>query len=51
MNTSQIISLATAGALAVFATRAASQLLGGKGGLLVEVAAAAGGIYLAGRLK
>lgn len=50
MSTQQILKLATAGALSVFAVKAATQLLGGRGGILTEVAGAAAGIWLAGKL-
>lgn len=51
MNASQALKLVTAGALAIFVTRAATQLLGGRGGLVTEVLGAAGGIYLAQKLS
>lgn len=51
MTSKEVLKLATAGALAVFATRAAVQLLGGRGGILAEVAGASLGIYLAGKLS
>lgn len=51
MNGTQALKLLTAGALAVFTIRAATQLLGGRGGLLTEVAGAAAGVYLASKLS
>jgi len=54
MNASQAISLATTAALAVFAARAASSLVGGPGtikGLAAELAGGMVGVYIASRLK
>jgi hypothetical protein len=54
MNASQAISLATTAALAVFAARAASSLVGGPGtikGLAAELVGGMVGVYVASRLK
>jgi hypothetical protein len=51
MNATQALKLLTAGALAVFAVKAATQLMGGRGGIVTEMVAAGAGVYLAQRLS
>jgi len=54
MNLSQAINLATTAALAVFAARAASSLVGGPGtvkGLAAELVGGMAGVFLASKLR
>jgi hypothetical protein len=54
MNASQALSLATTAALAVFAARAASSLVGGPGtirGLAAELAGGMVGVWLASKIR
>jgi hypothetical protein len=54
MDLKQALSLATTGALAVFAARAASSLVGGPGtvkGLAAELAGAMVGVFVATKLR
>lgn len=51
MTGKQALELLTAGALGVFATRAATAIAGGRGGLITEVLGASVGIWLASKLK
>lgn len=54
MDLKQVIGLATTGALAVFAARAASSFVGGPGtikGLAAELAGAVVGVFVASKLK
>lgn len=51
MNAQQALKLATTGALALFAAKALTAIMGGRGGILTEVAGAAAGVFLASKIQ
>lgn len=51
MNATQALKFLTIGALAVFASKAAVQLAGGRGGIVTEMVGAGVGAFLASKVS